>query len=82
MKEIVSDQRTGLHFEPGDAVDLARKVKWAWEHPRELAVMGREARREYELLYTPEKNYASLMRIYEQALERPHPVNISVAVLD
>jgi glycosyltransferase involved in cell wall biosynthesis len=82
MKEIVTDQRTGLHFEPGDAVDLARKVHWAWEHPQELAAMGREARRQYERSYTPEKNYTILLNIYEQALERPLHFHAPVAVLD
>src|SRR2546425_13274862 len=32
--------------------------------------MGRAARREYELRYTPEVNYVRLMGIYRLALER------------
>jgi len=67
MAEIVEEGRTGLLFEPGDAEDLAEKVAWAWAHPRELAEMGREARREYEQKYTAEKNYEMLMAIYERA---------------
>jgi len=67
MAEIVEDGRTGLLFEPGDPEDLAAKVEWAWTHPREMAEMGREARREYERKYTAEKNYEMLMAIYERA---------------
>ena len=67
MAEIVEDGRTGLLFEPGNAEDLAEKVAWAWAHPREMAEMGREARREYEQKYTAEKNYEMLMAIYERA---------------
>ncbi|GBD02324.1 Spore coat protein SA [bacterium HR18] len=67
MAEIVEEGRTGLLFEPGDAEDLAAKMEWAWAHPRELAEMGREARREYEQKYTAEKNYEMLMAIYERA---------------
>jgi glycosyltransferase involved in cell wall biosynthesis len=68
LAEIVQDHLTGLHFNPGAAEDLASKVEWAWNHPVELAQMGHAARRKYETDYTAEKNYALLMRVYEQAL--------------
>jgi glycosyltransferase involved in cell wall biosynthesis len=68
MQENVADHRTGLHFTAGDAEDLAQKVEWAWTHPDELVLMGKEARREYENRFTPEKNYARLMEIYEQTV--------------
>jgi glycosyltransferase involved in cell wall biosynthesis len=68
MAEIVEDNLTGLHFNPGDAQDLASKVEWAWNHPLELARMGRAARGKYETEYTAEKNHSLLMGIYERAL--------------
>ena len=68
MQEIVADAETGLHFNPGDAQDLARKVEWAWNHPEELVAMGRAARRKYETDYTAEKNYSLLMKIYEHTV--------------
>lgn len=68
MTEIVEDHVTGLHFNRGDAQDLATKVEWAWNHPVELTKMGRAARRKFETDYTAEKNYSLLMGIYEQAL--------------
>ena len=68
MSEIVEDHVTGLHFNSGDAEDLARKVEWAWNHPLELSQMGRAARAKYETEYDAEKNYSLLMEIYEQAL--------------
>jgi len=68
MSEIVDDHSTGLHFNPGDPQDLAVKVEWAWNHPLEIARMGRMARRKYESDYTAEKNYSLLMEIYEQAI--------------
>ncbi len=70
MAEIVENGRTGLHFQPGDPEDLAAKVEWAWSHPREMAEMGRAARREYEEKYTAEKNYEMLMDIYRMAIRR------------
>jgi glycosyltransferase involved in cell wall biosynthesis len=68
MSEIVEDHFTGLHFNPGDSQDLATTVEWAWNHPLELANMGRAARRKYETDYTANRNYSLLMGIYEQAL--------------
>ena len=56
------------HVERLDAADLAEKVEWAWLHSRELAEMGKQARREYELRYTPEVNYSQLMNIYRQTV--------------
>lgn len=68
MEEIVEDGRTGLHFAAGDAEDLAAKVEWAWSHPQEMQEMGRNARVEYEMKYTAEKNYECLMQIYQGVL--------------
>ncbi|HFD15049.1 MAG TPA: glycosyltransferase family 1 protein [Rhodospirillales bacterium] len=66
---MISDGRTGLHFRPGDAEDLAAKVEWLLAHAEDLARMRREARAEYEAKYTAERNYEMLMRIYEEAIE-------------
>ncbi len=68
MQEIVADGRTGMHFNAGDAEDLAEKVKWAWAHPGRMAELGKGARGEYEAKYTAEKNYALLMEIYQRAI--------------
>jgi glycosyltransferase involved in cell wall biosynthesis len=68
MEEIVADGRTGLHFIPGNADDLAAKVEWAWTHPREMEAMGRAARAEYEAKYTAARNYEMLMQVYERAV--------------
>jgi hypothetical protein len=57
-----------LHFTPGDSLDLAAKVEWAWNHPLETSRMGHAARAKYETEYTAEKNFSLLMGIYEQAL--------------
>ncbi len=67
MQEIVEDGRTGIHFTPGDAEDLAAKVEQAWSHPGRLGEMGRAAREEYELKYTAEESYKILMDVYHRA---------------
>jgi glycosyltransferase involved in cell wall biosynthesis len=68
MNEIVTDGVTGLHFNPGDPDDLAAKVQWAWDHPIEMAEMGKNARLEYESKYTADRNYNVLMEIYQQVI--------------
>ena len=68
MQEIVADGRTGLHFRPTEADDLARKVEWAWSHPAQMQAMGRGARLEFEAKYTAERNLYLLKEIYEFAM--------------
>lgn len=70
MREIVDHGRTGLHFSPGDADELAARLRWAVEHPAEMARMGRRARESYERKYTAERNHSTLTRIYRHAIER------------
>ena len=67
MAELVRDGTTGLQFEAGNAVDLASKMAWAEAHPADMRGMGRAARQEYEMKYTPARNYEALMSIYEAA---------------
>lgn len=68
MAEIIEDGRTGLHFRPGDPEDLATKIEWVAGHLAEMARMRCEARAEYLLRYTPERNYQLLMEIYDRAI--------------
>jgi glycosyltransferase involved in cell wall biosynthesis len=68
MQEIVTDGRTGLHFTPADSQDLATKVEFAWTHPREMEGMGRDAREEYNVKYTAQRNYEMLIEIYTKAI--------------
>jgi glycosyltransferase involved in cell wall biosynthesis len=70
LAEIVVPGRTGLHFKPGDASELARAVDWAWSHNDHVQRMGRQARLEFERKYTAERNYRNLMRIYDQLLDQ------------
>ena len=65
LAEIVLDGFTGLHFNPGDAADLAAKVDWAWSHPEEMETMGRAARAEFEMKYTAAASLEHLESVYE-----------------
>jgi hypothetical protein len=70
MSEIVQDKVTGLHFQPGSAVDLAAKVGWAWSHPEEMRRMCQNARAEHVAKYRPLANYEMLINIYRGAMAR------------
>ena len=70
MREIVDDERTGLHFAPGDFEDLARKVKWAWNHEKVIEEMGKSARRDYEKQYSAQGNYKMLLETYGLAIQK------------
>lgn len=69
LPEIVEDGMTGFCFTPGDAGELASRVRRLWLNPslcRQLGEAGREkALREY----APGRYYDSLMRIYREAIE-------------
>lgn len=67
IAELIEHRRTGLHFCPGDAKDLATQVEFALAHPNELAQMRSEVRREFEAKYTAKQNYQQLMDIYNLA---------------
>ncbi len=70
MSDLVREGVTGLRFRPGDAEHLAQRVEWALAHPEDLREMGRNARREYESRYTPQRNHGLLLEVYETALRR------------
>lgn len=68
MKTIIENNQNGIHFKPGDTNDLARCVNWAFDHPDEIAHMGRTARQDYVDKYNGDTNFQMLIRIYENAM--------------
>jgi glycosyltransferase involved in cell wall biosynthesis len=67
MKEIVSHGETGLHFQTGNAGDLAAQVHWVAAHPEEREQMGQAARRCFMDRFSPDNNYRILLKIYDAA---------------
>ncbi len=68
MASIVDHQRTGLHFQAGDANDLVDKVRWFRANPAMASRMRGHARHEYEARYTAETNYRQMLDIYHGVL--------------
>ena len=65
ISELIDHGRTGFHFNPGDATDLADKVEWVLAHPQALPPMRQAVRTEFETKYTAQENYKQLMKIYQ-----------------
>lgn len=70
MADLVREGATGLLYERGSHIDLARCVKHIADRPSLCAEMSRSARSQYESAYAPESNASQLLDIYRQALRR------------
>jgi len=81
LREIVEHRHNGLLVAPGDAEDLAWAINYAVTHPDDIRRMGMNAYQSYLAHYTPERNYATLMRIYDEALSSL-PSSLPVDLID
>lgn len=70
LNEIINHRHTGLHYLPGNPEGLASQIKWLLSHEKERQQMRLAARREYEMRYTPNRNYERLMAIYSRVQSR------------
>ena len=68
MPSLVAHGETGLHFNPGDATDLADTLNWAQANPEAMAGMAHRARAHYEQHLTSASNYRQLRSIYDDAI--------------
>ena len=75
IPELVDEGQTGLLFEPGNAEELAEKMRYLAANPQLCMDMGRRAREKIESICA--SHYDNLMRFYEEATrkraERPLP---------
>ena len=69
IPEIVDEGVTGLLFEPGNADDLAEKIRYLWDNPELCEKLGRAGREKALREYSPQKYYQHLMAVYEKAIE-------------
>jgi len=68
LAELIRDGVTGLLVTPGDAGDLAARLRWANDHPAEMLQMGLNARREYETKYRGGVHLNALLETYERLI--------------
>jgi glycosyltransferase involved in cell wall biosynthesis len=67
MAEICDEMQTGLLFEPGNAADLAAKLRWVLDNPAHWEAMRPAARQVYESRYTMHENCRVLIQAYQTA---------------
>ncbi len=68
VKLQITDNYNGFHFSPGDAKDLASRIKYLSDNEQDLKQLYVNARNTYLEKYTPEKNYEQLINIYSDAI--------------
>jgi glycosyltransferase involved in cell wall biosynthesis len=69
LQEIVRDGETGLTFEPGNAQDLAEKMRALWADPARCRALGEAARKRVAAHYSEEVYVKNLLAAYESAIE-------------
>ena len=69
LPEIVEDGKTGLLFEPGNAKDLAEKIRYLWDRPELCHQMGEEGQKKALREYSTGKYCERLMQVYHKAIE-------------
>ena len=67
IPELVADGRTGLTFQPGNYIQLRRKILDMLSDSAKINDMGKTARRFVEQHCSPDKYYHKLMNIYRTA---------------
>ena len=74
LAEIVEDGVTGLLVSPGDAEDLADRMRWAGDHRSEMRRMGLSARKAYETRYRGATHLDALRAAYQRLIDQREPV--------
>ena len=69
ITEMVDDCETGLLFEPGNAQDLASKMKFLWDNPDLCRKMGEAGREKAIGEYNEDVYYKRLIAVYEKAIQ-------------
>jgi len=74
IPEQVTDGWNGYLFEPGNADELAEKIQRLVANPALAIEMGRNGRRQVEIVNSPETHYRQVYEVYDSLL-RGEPVS-------
>lgn len=69
MKEIITDKENGILFKASNVEDLIEKINLMINNPDLLNIIKEKAYDKYLDLYTPQKNYQMLIKIYKETIE-------------
>ena len=66
LAEAIEDGKSGLLFEPKNAKELAKRIRFLAENPEQAEEMGRNARKLCEEKYNPEAHWQRFLAIAEK----------------
>src|ERR1700688_3229145 len=70
MSSMIQDGYNGIHFTAGNPDVLFEKITgWVNKDKQDKVRISENARREFELVYTPERNKEKLLAIYRSVIE-------------
>jgi glycosyltransferase involved in cell wall biosynthesis len=69
MEESITNGFNGLHFNPGDADDLSKKIKLFIAETGNNDLLYKNARQTYLEKYRPDAHYNAIMKIYQNAID-------------
>jgi glycosyltransferase involved in cell wall biosynthesis len=70
LPEIVEDGITGLLYEPGDANELADRIRTLWQNPDLCKKLGEGGRKKVQKDYAADRLLDRLMGIYEKVIKK------------
>lgn len=70
LRDTVREGVTGLHFTPGDPVDLARQIRRLWDDPALCRALGAAAHADVAARFSDAAHIDRLMAAYQRALSR------------
>lgn len=66
IPELIDEGVDGWLFEPNNEKDLAEKINFLLKNPEKIGLMGKNARRKAEQLFSPDAHYARIKSIYNK----------------
>jgi glycosyltransferase involved in cell wall biosynthesis len=64
LRDTVIDGKTGLEVSINDPRQLADRILWLLDHPKDMKAMGKRARQQYESLYTKERYIENMIDVF------------------
>ena len=69
-KSLIRPNENGLLFRTGSAEDLEEKIRWALEHPEQMAEYGKRARRSLLEVYSPQRALEQMQILLDHVKEQ------------
>lgn len=70
IPEVIDDGVNGLLFKPGDANELAEKIRYLLSNKDKLKEMGSNGRRKVLEYYCPEIHYEKILKVYQSSIAK------------